>query len=89
MSSQVERRRQLGFPSEKPVTLNPSKPIVQDKMVRLEEKSYIHGISIWPKHKLTLMCFSYPVKIVDLFACYDYHKGCENERMFKVSQAQS
>ncbi|KAH9784815.1 UBA domain-containing protein [Citrus sinensis] len=34
-ADKVERRRQLGFPSEKPVTLNPSKPIVQDKMTSL------------------------------------------------------
>lgn len=34
-ADKVERRRQLGFPSENPVTLNPSKPIVQDKMTSL------------------------------------------------------
>ncbi|KAL9436299.1 hypothetical protein AB3S75_022364 [Citrus x aurantiifolia] len=34
-ADKVERRRQLGFSSENPVTLNPSKPIVQDKMTSL------------------------------------------------------
>lgn len=34
-ADKVERRRQLGFLSENPTTLNPSKPIAQDKMTPL------------------------------------------------------
>lgn len=73
MSSQVERRKQLGLPSENPTSLNPSKSIVQDKMVWLAENLTSMGYLSFPKYKLTLICF-YPLKIVDLFACYDGRK---------------